>query len=117
MACTARPVWRFLYAAGGGGWRAIVTANLLSKGATPRYAISSVNAVEFFVAATVTATFVTTVGLVTHSKVVTGLVLGGALAAPIAADVVRWLPERPLMVLVGAVIMLLSIGGLLEAVG
>ena len=34
---------------GGGGWGPIVTSTLLGQGATPRYAIGSVNLAEFFV--------------------------------------------------------------------
>lgn len=46
-----------------------------------------------------------------------GLILGGALAAPIAAYVAKAVPDRLLMLLVGAIIMLLSVRGLLQTLG
>jgi uncharacterized protein len=64
----------------------------------------------------VAATFVVTIG-VTHPRVVAGLLVGGALAAPLAAYVVRYLPTRPLMILVGTVVVLLSGRGLVQALG
>ena len=39
----------FLDAAGGGGWGAIVTSNLLVQGSNPRKTIGTVNTAEFFV--------------------------------------------------------------------
>ena len=106
----------FLDAVGGGGWGPIVTSTLVGTGAAPRYAIGSVNAAEFFVTVVVAATFVVTIG-VTHPRVVAGLLVGGALAAPLAAYVVRYLPTRPLMILVGTVVVLLSARGLVQALG
>jgi uncharacterized protein len=107
----------FLDAVGGGGWGPIVTSTLVGSGAAaPRYAIGSVNAAEFFVTVVVAATFVVTIGI-THPRVILGLLIGGALAAPLAAYVVRHLPARPLMVLVGTLVVLLSARGLLEALG
>jgi len=41
--------------------------------------------------------------------------LGGALAAPIAAYAAYKIPYQPLMILVGSVIVLLSILGLIQA--
>jgi uncharacterized protein len=102
---------------GGGGWGPIVTSTLVGSGAAvPRYAIGSVNAAEFFVTAVVAATFVVTIGI-THPRVVIGLLVGGALAAPLAAYLVRYLPARPLMILVGTVVILLSGRGLVQALG
>jgi hypothetical protein len=92
---------------GGGGWGPIVTATLIGRGMTPRLAIGSSNAAEFFVTTAVSATFVATIGLELW-PVIAGLIIGGVLAAPFAAYAARRLPDRPLMILVGAVIMLLS---------
>ena len=41
--------------------------------------------------------------------------LGGVLAAPFAALVARWLPDRPLMVIVGVAVSLLALRGLLAS--
>jgi uncharacterized membrane protein YfcA len=103
-----------LDAMGGGGWGAMVTTTLLGQGSTPRYTIGSVNAAEFFVAATISATFVATVGLELW-PVISGLIVGGAMAAPLAAYVTRTIPDQPLMIIVGMIILLLSIRGLLQA--
>lgn len=105
----------FLDAIGGGGWGATVTATLLGQGATPRLAIGSVNLCEFFVTAAISATFFLTIGLELW-PMIAGLVLGGVLAAPFAAYLTRHVPDQPLMILVGAVIVLLSLRGLVQTV-
>lgn len=102
----------FLDAIGGGGWGPLVASTLVGQGTTPRYAIGSTNLAEFFVTLTVSATFVATIGLGLWPTIV-GLILGGMLAAPFAAYATQKLPDRPLMILVGVVIILLSLRGLL----
>ena len=102
-----------LDAIGGGGWGAMVTSTLIGWRVMPRLAIGSANLAEFFVTIVVTATFVATIGLELW-PIIAGLVAGGVLAAPFAAFMTRRLPERPLMFLVGTVIVLLSIRGLLQ---
>jgi uncharacterized membrane protein YfcA len=104
----------FLDAIGGGGWGALVTSTLIGRGATPRFAIGSVNLTEFFVTTTVSATFVATIGLELW-PVVGGLIVGGVLAAPLAAFTTKRLPTRPLMILVAAVVILLSVRALVRA--
>jgi uncharacterized membrane protein YfcA len=106
----------FLDAIGGGGWGPLVTSTLLGHGNTPRYAIGSVNFVEFFVTTTISVTFLGTIGLELW-PVIVGLVLGGALAAPLAAYAAKSIPDQPLMLLVGALIMLLSLRGLAQLLG
>ena len=105
----------FLDAAGGGGWGPIVTTTLVGQGTTPRFAIGSTNLAEFFVTATISATFVATIGLELW-PIIAGLILGGVLAAPLAAYVTQKLPDRPLMILVGVIIVLLSFRGLLQSI-
>lgn len=105
----------FLDAVGGGGWGPLVVSTLIGGGGSPRYVIGSVNAAEFFVTTTVSATFVATIGLELW-PIIAGLVLGGVLAAPFAAEVARRLPDRPLMILVGSIVILLSLRGLIQAV-
>lgn len=106
----------FLDAIGGGGWGAMVTTTLIGQGIVPRFAIGSANVVEFFVTATITATFVATIGLALW-PIITGLVIGGVVAAPFAAYAARHLPDRPMMFLVGGVIILLSLRGLAAVFG
>jgi uncharacterized protein len=101
----------FLDAIGGGGWGPLVASTLIGRGDVPRYAIGSTNAAEFFVAACISATFFATIGLDLW-PVILGLVLGGILAAPFAAMITRMMPDRPLMVIVAVVILLLSLRNL-----
>lgn len=102
-----------LDAIGGGGWGPIVTSTLIGRGTVPRFAIGSASLTEFFVAASIAGTFVATIGLELW-PIITGLIIGGVIAAPLAAVVTRRLPDRPLMVLVGVVVMLLSVRYLLS---
>ncbi|MBU8539813.1 sulfite exporter TauE/SafE family protein [Falsiroseomonas tokyonensis] len=104
----------FLDAAGGGGWGPIVTSTLIGRGDVPRIAIGSTNAAEFFVTLAITAAFFTAIGLELWQAIL-GLVVGGVLAAPLAALVARQVPARGLMLLVGLVIMLLSLRSLAGA--
>ncbi len=104
----------FLDAVGGGGWGAMVASTLVGSGTKARLAIGSTNAAEFVVTATISATFILTIGLDLW-PIIAGLILGGVLAAPFAAYVTRSLPDRPLMILVGIMIIVLSLRGLLQA--
>jgi uncharacterized protein len=103
-----------LDAIGGGGWGAIVTSTLIGQGNVPREAIGSASLAEFFVTAAVSAAFVATVGL-TLWPVIAGLVLGGVLAAPLAAIAAKRVPDRLLMAAVGVVVSLLALRGLLAS--
>ena len=103
-----------LDAIGGGGWGAIVTSTLIGRGGLPRTAIGSAILAEFFVTTAISATFIVVIG-VSLWPVILGLVLGGVLAAPIAALVVRRLPGRLLMAVVGAAVSLLALRSLLAA--
>lgn len=105
----------FLDAIGGGGWGAMVTSTLIGRGMTPRFAIGSANVAEFFVTTVVTATFVVTIGI-TLWLVIAGLVIGGVVAAPFAAYATKHLPDKPVMILVGVVVILLSLRTIIMAV-
>ncbi|CFX08172.1 conserved membrane protein of unknown function [Candidatus Filomicrobium marinum] len=98
----------FLDAVGGGGWGPMVATTLIGRGAEARYAIGSVNLVEFFVTAVISATFLVTVGLELW-PIIAGLVVGGVIAAPFAALATRYLPERLLMIVVGLMVSGLSV--------
>ncbi|KDA54338.1 membrane protein [Thermoanaerobaculum aquaticum] len=99
----------FLDAMGGGGWGPIVTTTLVARGNHPRYAIGSVNFSEFFVTLAQTATFIVSLSYAEHWRVIAGLTLGGMIAAPLAARMTRKLPAKPLMILVGSLIVALSL--------
>ena len=102
----------FLDAIGGGGWGPLVTSTLIGGGHQPRYAIGSTNAAEFFVTLCVSATFFATIGLDLW-PVILGLVVGGVLAAPFAALAAKYVPDRPMMVVVAVVILLLALRNLI----
>jgi uncharacterized membrane protein YfcA len=98
----------FFDSIGGGGWGPIVTTTLLARGNHVRFTVGTVNAAEFFVTVAASATFFITIGL-THLFIILGLILGGILAAPLAAYICKKLPARVLMFIVGFLIILLSI--------
>jgi uncharacterized membrane protein YfcA len=99
---------------GGGGWGPVVTSTLIGQGTTPRYAIGSVNLAEFFVTFTISATFVFTIGLELW-PIISGLIIGGVIAAPFAAYATKSIPPKALMILVGCVVVLLSLRGIINA--
>ncbi len=98
----------FCDAIGGGGWGPIVTSTLVANGHNPRSTVGSVNLSEFFVTLAEATTFVAFLGLV-HWQAIVGLIIGGAVAAPLAAVLCSRLPARTLMISVGVVITVLSI--------
>jgi uncharacterized membrane protein YfcA len=93
---------------GGGGWGPIVSSTLIARGRDARYAIGSVNLTEFFVALASSITFFAMIGL-DHWQIIIGLILGGVVAAPIAAYLSSRLPLKKLMIVVGVLIMIVSI--------
>jgi len=105
----------FLDAAGGGGWGPVVTGNLLVQGADPRRTIGTVNTVEFFLTASISAAFVTTLGWQAFTVATVGLLIGGVAAAPLAAFVAKRARPRVLLSLVGSVLVLTSAYGVVQA--
>lgn len=93
---------------GGGGWGPIVSSTLIAGGRHPRYTVGSVNAAEFFVALASSITFFLFIGL-HHLQVILGLIVGGIIAAPIAASITRKLPVKAMMIIVGVTVMLVSL--------
>jgi uncharacterized membrane protein YfcA len=104
----------FLDSVGGGGWGPIVTSTLLVQGQAPRSAIGSVNLTEFFITVAQAATFWALLGEV-QWPVALGLLGGGVLAAPLAAYACRRLPARVVMGLVGALVLVLSLRTIVQA--
>ena len=105
----------FLDAAGGGGWGPVVTSNLLVQGTEPRRTIGTVNTAEFFLTATISLTFVATLGLQAFTIAAIGLIIGGLLAAPLGALLVRRIPAKRLLTMVGIVLVATSIFSLWKA--
>lgn len=98
----------FLDSIGGGGWGPIVSSTLIARGRNPKYTIGSVNLAEFFIALSSSLTFVTIIGL-THWTIIAGLIIGGVIAAPIAAYIANKIPTKSIMILVGIVVIILSL--------
>jgi siroheme synthase-like protein len=93
---------------GGGGWGPIVTSTLIAKGRNSRYTIGSVNLTEFFVSLASSLTFFTIIGL-THWAIIAGLIIGGTIAAPIAAYLSNKIPTKTIMILVGVTVIIASL--------
>ena len=104
----------FFDAIGGGGWGPTVTTTMVGSGQDPRISIGTANTAEFFVTATISATFLAALltghwqqadGVVNHAMSVVGLIVGGLLAAPFAGIIARIAPKRVLTYGVGAVVL------------
>jgi uncharacterized membrane protein YfcA len=102
----------FLDAAGGGGWGAIVTSNLLVQGSNPRKTIGTVNTAEFFLTVTISATFILTLGWEVFTMATVGLLIGGVVAAPFGALIAKRVNPDRLLTFVGVVVTLTSGYGL-----
>lgn len=104
----------FMDAFAGGGWGTLVTSTLMSKRRSPRYVIGSVCLAEFFVVFVSSIVF-----FILLEKLplwdIAGLIIGGVVAAPIAARLVGKLPMKTMFVLVGSVVMLASCNTLWKA--
>jgi uncharacterized membrane protein YfcA len=92
-----------LDAIGGGGWGPLATSTLLARGGDARTSIGTVSAAEFVVTLAISITFLLTVG-VTHWRIVLGLLVGGVIAAPLAALLVKHVPERAVLGAVGCLV-------------
>lgn len=110
----------FLDASGGGGWGPVTTSTLMSVGkAEPRRIIGTVNTAEFLVSVSASAGFVVGMGseLSQNWQPVVGLLVGGAIAAPIAAWIVTIMKPEVLGGVVGALLMLLNSSRLVNYFG
>jgi hypothetical protein len=104
----------FLDAFAGGGWGTLVTSTLIAKRRTPRYVIGSVCLAEFFVVLVSSITFFILLKSIPLIDVA-GLIIGGIIAAPIAARLVGKLPLKKMYVAVGVLVILTSITTLFKA--
>jgi|GEM_PF-121527 len=109
----------FIDATGGGGWGPVATPTLISSGRmTPRRVIGTVDTSEFLVAVAASVGFLLGLG---RENVIWGVVgallIGGLIAAPIAAFLVRLVPTRMLGSSVGGMIVLTNLSTLMSAFG
>ena len=107
----------FVDATGGGGWGPVATPTLLSTGRMePRRVIGTVDTSEFLVALGASVGFLLGLGRAgVDLPVVTALLVGGLLAAPLAAWLVRKVPSRLLGSSVGGLILVTNARTLLGA--
>ena len=101
----------FVDSTGGGGWGPVVTTTLTASNAlVPRKAIGTTNTAEFIISISASIGFVVGLGPTNIPwDAVLALMIGGSLAAPIAAWLVSKAPQRILGVLVGNVVLGLNL--------
>ena len=107
----------FVDATGGGGWGPVGTPAILASGRLePRKVIGSIDTSEFLVAIAASVGFIVGIGSqgVDYAWVL-ALLVGGVVAAPIAAWLVRHIPPRVMGSLVGGVIILVNTRTLLRS--
>lgn len=101
----------FVDATGGGGWGPVATPTLIGSGRmTPRRVIGTVDTSEFLVAVAASLGFL--IGIGDEGVVwsaVGALLVGGLIAAPIAAYLVRHMPTRLLGASVGGLIVVTNL--------
>jgi len=90
-----------------GAWGPVATPFLLHRGLPPRYAIGSVNTAEVAVALVSAGTLLTALGRGgIDIEILAAMLIGGVLAAPLAAYVVRFVPPRLLGLAVAGLLLL-----------
>ncbi|MGW4463707.1 sulfite exporter TauE/SafE family protein [Micromonospora sp. NBC_01796] len=107
----------FVDATGGGGWGPVGTPAILASGRMePRKVIGSIDTSEFLVAIAASLGFLVGIGSENIDfGWVAALLIGGVIAAPIAAWLVRHIPPRILGSAVGGVIILTNARSLLRS--
>lgn len=91
----------------GGGWGSLVTSTLIAKRKSPRYVIGSVCLAEFFVVLSSSIVFFILLKSLPPGDVA-GLIIGGLVAAPMAARLVGKLPIKIMFIAVGGRVILTS---------
>lgn len=107
----------FVDATGGGGWGPVTTPALLATGRmAPNRVIGTMNAAEFLVAVAASGGFLLGLGMSAIDwRILAPLLVGGVLAAPLAAWVTHRLPMRITGVTVGGMIIFTNALTLLKA--
>lgn len=90
-----------------GAWGPVVTPFLLHRGVRPRFAIGSVNTAEVAVASASAFSLIASVGRGGFSvSVLIAMLVGGVIAAPVAAWLIRFVPAKPMGVAVASLLLL-----------
>ena len=101
-----------------GAWGPVVTPLLLQRGIAPRIAVGSTNTAEVAVAVVSAGSLLGSVGGKGFDLgVAIAMIAGGALAAPLGAYVIRFVPARVLGLAVGGLLMLTQIRELTRFTG
>ena len=106
----------FMDSFAGGGWGTLVTSTLISKRKSPRYVVGSVCLAEFFVVLCSSITFfiyLKSLPLVD----IAGLIVGGLVAAPLAARLVGKVPVKKMFIGIGVLVILTSCMTLWKVIG
>jgi uncharacterized membrane protein YfcA len=109
----------FLDASGGGGWGPVTTSTLMASGKLkPRTVIGTVSGSEFIVSVAASIGFLLALGSEgLRWDIVAMMLIGGSIAAPVSAWLVRKFDDRALGTAVGAVIILLNVDRILLTIG
>ncbi|GAA0269475.1 sulfite exporter TauE/SafE family protein [Cryptosporangium japonicum] len=107
----------FIDATGGGGWGPVGTPAILASGRLqPRKVVGSIDTSEFLISIAASIGFFVGIGSENIDfGWVAALLIGGVIAAPIAAWLVRHVPPRVLGSLVGGIIVLTNTRSLLKS--
>ena len=89
-----------------------MTGNLLVQGAEPRRTIGTVNSAEFLVTLTASITFIAALGFAAFTAATLGLLIGGIVAAPFGAWLVKRMSPKPMLILVGILLTITSLYGI-----
>jgi hypothetical protein len=106
----------FIDALGGGGWGPIATPTLIATNTHPKKTIGSVNLAEFFVTLAISFTFIIMLPELDWPLVLF-CIIGGIIAAPLAAYLVKKLPSKTVAISVGILIIFLSLRTIFKSIG
>jgi uncharacterized membrane protein YfcA len=98
----------FIDAVGGGGWGSIVLSTLIAGGRHPRFSLGTVKLSRFFIALMSSLTFITMLNGA-HWEAVAGLIIGSALASPVAARISNKISAKAIMFSVAVIVILISL--------
>jgi siroheme synthase-like protein len=99
----------FIDAVGGGGWGSIVLSSLIAGGRNARFSLGTVKLSRFFIAMLSSLTFIAMLNKGSHWEAVAGMVIGSALASPIAAKVSNQISTKAIMISVAVIVILISL--------
>ena len=104
----------FVDVIGGGGWGPVVTSTLIMRGNLAHIVVGSINFAKFFVAIVESVTLIVLLKA-PQWDIIAGLIIGGILAAPLAAWSCRKISPRLLTILVGLLVCTLSVRTLIKS--